>query len=346
MSETRKDDAPGNGEISAAYRARSAEMPPAELDARILAAAHRAVGSRPGGARHRWFRWIDAPFATAAVVLVSATLILLMREEGMLGRRAATEAKRAEETAVQAPAAKAIENGAADVSAPAAPTQARARAEEEADAVAPQGEPPAAASEAPAAANATISPEAGTAAPAPPAEPLQRDALAPPAPAAERSGAPSGVSTEGAGPTAPVEGRETAPEPFPAEAPAADATLRQQAAPPAGTSERAAAMPSTPDSESRPAPAAAPPPAVAPGPAELRAPAAEAEAAAGASRLAKEKAAGPVAQTPEERWLQEIRELLRAGRFTDAQLSLARFVKAYPGYQVPADILDALKPAD
>jgi TolA-binding protein len=105
-------------------------------------------------------------------------------------------------------------------------------------------------------------------------------------------------------------------------------------------------MPSTPDSESRPAPAAALPPALAPGPAELRAPAADEEAAASASRLAKEKAAGPAAQTPEERWLQEIRELLRAGKFTDAQLSLARFVKAYPGYQVPADILDALKPAD
>lgn len=345
MSETRKDDAPGNGEISAAYRARSAEMPPAELDARILAAAHRAVGSRPGEPRHRWFRWIDAPFATAAVVLVSATLIVLLREEGMLGRRAATEAKRAEETALQAPAATAIQNGAADVSAPAAPAQARARAEE-ADAITPQGEPPAATAEAPAAANATISPGAGTAAPAPPAEPQQRDALAPLAPAAERTGAPSGVSTEGAGPTAPVVGREAAPEPFPAEAPAAETAIRQQAAPPAGTPERAAAMPSTPDSESRPAPAAALPPAVAPGPAELRAPAAEEEAAASASRLAKEKTAGPAAQTPEERWLQEIRELLRAGKFTDAQLSLARFVKAYPGYRVPADILDALKPAD
>ncbi len=348
MSEARNDDPRRNGEISAAYRTRSAETPPAGLDARILAAAHRAVGSRPGGRRYRWSRWIDAPFATAAVILVSATLIVLMREEGMLGQRAAKEAKRAaatQERAVPAPAPAAppavIENGAAAMSAPAVPAQTRARAEEETGGIAPQGEPPAAA-------NAVVSPQGGTAAPAPQPESQRHDALSPAAApvAGESARAPGGVSDEGAGSMAPIEKREASPEPFPAEAPAADTTIRQQAAPPSGTSERAAATPSTPDAGLRAAPAGAPPRAAAPGSAELQAPAADVEEATAAGKLAREKTAGPAVQTPEERWLAEIRELVRAGKFTDAQLSLARFVRAYPDYRVPADILDALKPAD
>lgn len=347
MTETRNDDQPGNGELSAAYRARSAEMPPAELDARILAAAHRAVGSRPGGRRHLWFRWIDAPLATAAVVLVSATLMLLMREEGMLGQRAGTEARRAtatQEKAVPAPAATAIESGADDVAAPTAPPQARASAEEETGAIAPRDEAQPKKAEAPASANATISPEAGAAAPAPPAGRPRHDA---PAPAVgETAIVPGRDSVEGAGTAAPTAERHTSPEAFPAEAPAADTTVSPQAMPPTGTPDRAPAMPATPDASSQAAPAGAPPRGVAPGSAEREASADDTGMAATAQRLAKEKAAGPAAQTPEERWLQEIRELVRAGKFTDAQLSLARFVKAYPDYQVPADILEALKPAD
>lgn len=347
MSEARNDDPRRDGEISAAYRTRSAESPPAGLDARILAAAHRAAGGRPGGRKHRWSRWIDAPFATAAVVLVSATLIVLMREEDMLGQRAAKEAKRAsatQERAVQAPVPAAppavIENGAADMSRPAAPAEVRARAEEETGASAPQREPPAAA-------NASSSPKGGTAVPAPP-EPQRHDALAPAtAPiTGERAQAPGGVSVEGSGPMPPLEKREAAPEPFPAEAPAAAATIRQQAAPPAATPGRAAVMPSAPDASLRAAPAGAPPRAAAPRSAEVQAPAADVEEAGTAGKLAREKTAGPAVQTPEERWLAEIRELVRAGKFTDAQLSLARFVRAYPDYRVPADIIDALKPAD
>lgn len=336
MTDTRNDDQPGNGELSAAYRARSAEMPPAELDARILAAAHRAVGSRADGRRHLWFRWIDAPLATAAVVLVSATLMLLMREEGMLGQRAGTEARRAtatQEKAVPAPAATAIESGADDVPAPTAPPQARAGAEEETGAIAPRDEAQPKKADAPASANATISPEAGAAVPAPPAGRPRHDA---PAPAVgETAIVPARDSVEAAGVAAPTAERPTSPEAFPAEAPAADTTVSPQAMPPTGT----------PDASSQAAPAGAPPRAV-PGSAEREASADDAGMAATAQRLAKAKAAGPAAQTPEERWLQEIRELVRAGKFTDAQLSLARFVKAYPDYQVPADILEALKPAD
>ncbi|MCG3200331.1 MAG: hypothetical protein NFCOHLIN_00182 [Gammaproteobacteria bacterium] len=105
-------------------------------------------------------------------------------------------------------------------------------------------------------------------------------------------------------------------------------------------------MPSTTDGQLQAAPAGAPARAITPEPVEPQAPAANAEEAATAGRLAKDKAAGLAVQTPEERWLEEIRELIRGGRFTDAQLSLARFVKAYPDHRVPADILDALKPAD
>jgi hypothetical protein len=55
---------------------------------------------------------------------------------------------------------------------------------------------------------------------------------------------------------------------------------------------------------------------------------------------------GATVPSPEVRWLEEIRALIRDGKYSDAQLSLARFVKTYPDYRVPADILQALKPAD
>ena len=50
--------------LADAWRAHSAEMPPAELDAAILAAAHRAVGSAPQGSAQRAAAGTQSPDAT------------------------------------------------------------------------------------------------------------------------------------------------------------------------------------------------------------------------------------------------------------------------------------------
>ena len=375
MSNTRKDEPPRDGEISAAYRTRAGETPPAELDARIVAAAHRAVGSRPGGGGRRWFRWIDAPIATAAVVLVSATLVLLMREEGMLGQRAAKEAKQSagtETTATSAPPVPTatspaalpapLRDGAADnvaLPAPAAPAESEAKAglaapaleSQATESAIPEPEAPAtmpSEQHVPAAATAPV--DAAAEADVPPAEPQRRDAIAPPSPVdREVPAARAGEATGAAESIAPVEERkrEASPEAFPGGGAASrEAELEQQAVPTTEAPGGAPAMQSAPDATSGVTRSEAPPRAVAPAQGEGAAPAATMDEEAKKSTLSTEKSVGATAPSPEVRWLEEIRTLIRDGKYSDAQLSLARFVKAYPDYRVPADILQALKPAD
>jgi hypothetical protein len=83
------------------YREAAHEAPPAHLDAAILAAARREVGSRPRSVASALRRW-HVPVSIAAVVVVSVTLVILVREEEMAERpmqapvpAAATPAERA-----------------------------------------------------------------------------------------------------------------------------------------------------------------------------------------------------------------------------------------------------------
>ena len=68
-------------QLAADYRLASEEMPPASLDERICAAARREVGAGPRR-QSRWSAW-QMPMSLAAVVLLSVTLVLMMREEGV-----------------------------------------------------------------------------------------------------------------------------------------------------------------------------------------------------------------------------------------------------------------------
>jgi hypothetical protein len=70
------------------------EEPPARLDAAIQAAARRAVGARPQPVGARLRRW-GVPISIAAVVVVSVSLVTLMREQG---------AGRLDESSLPAPA--------------------------------------------------------------------------------------------------------------------------------------------------------------------------------------------------------------------------------------------------
>jgi len=66
--------------LEKAYRAGAHEEPPAHLDAAIRAAARRAVGAGPVGAMR--FRNWSVPLSLAAVVVLSVTVVTMMRDEG------------------------------------------------------------------------------------------------------------------------------------------------------------------------------------------------------------------------------------------------------------------------
>ena len=67
--------------LAEAYRAGAQQQPPERLDDAIRAAARRAVAAGPRRGADRPRRW-SIPLSLAAVVLLSVTLVTMMREEG------------------------------------------------------------------------------------------------------------------------------------------------------------------------------------------------------------------------------------------------------------------------
>ena len=78
---------PGEAELARVYRAGGGEEPPPALDAKILSAARRAVGTPAKPAHLRW----AAPLSTAAVVVLAVGVVLLMTRQGTLNHRTAQE---------------------------------------------------------------------------------------------------------------------------------------------------------------------------------------------------------------------------------------------------------------
>jgi hypothetical protein len=74
-------DPPRDPILDRAYAAGAREEPPARLDAAILAAARREVGARPQRLNSVLRAW-RAPVALAAVLVLSVSVVLLLREEG------------------------------------------------------------------------------------------------------------------------------------------------------------------------------------------------------------------------------------------------------------------------
>lgn len=74
-------DAERDPRLERLYREAARETPPAHLDASILAAARREAGARPRSLSSALRRW-HVPVSIAAVVIVSASLVILVREEG------------------------------------------------------------------------------------------------------------------------------------------------------------------------------------------------------------------------------------------------------------------------
>ncbi len=79
---TPKTDMERDPQLTAGYRAGAREEPPAHLDAALRAAARREVGAGPGSAGAARFRNWGVPVSLAAVVVLSATVVMMMREEG------------------------------------------------------------------------------------------------------------------------------------------------------------------------------------------------------------------------------------------------------------------------
>ncbi len=81
MSETPQNDLERDAMLTAIYRTAGQDAPPVALDAAILAAARREVGARPHPAGFSFGGSWRTSLSIAAVLVLSVSLVTLMREE-------------------------------------------------------------------------------------------------------------------------------------------------------------------------------------------------------------------------------------------------------------------------
>ena len=336
------DALPRDEALSSAYReledsARAG--PPAALDARILAAAREAVAAprRPARAPLPWWRRLVVPVSVAAVLLVSATLTLMVHDE---------------QQKALAPAPAATPGAAPSGSATSTPQAPLLRQEsDQRDQNRSTG----------ASSNAPVAPELSNEAPAPVAPEPKAKAPAKradesakelrkieAAPAADTAAARSAPARATLPTPAPFPPAAPAPATKPAAAPVEDGASAAGAAP--GAAVGGALAPALPRREGEPrgrvlreapqsrepapfAPdAATPPPSgVSTEPAMRSRDASERESR---SNLRLEQKADRSPQA----WLEEIRELRRAGRDVEWREALERFRARYPDHPLPEDL--------
>lgn len=129
------DALPGEADVARAYRAAAQDAPPASLDARILAEAQRAV-AKPKARAPFGGHWA-IPLSTAAVIVLSLGVVLLLSEQGALNHREVSVPMVAE-APLQAPA-RSAPAAPPEPAPPAAPPPAKAKLSESAQGVmAPQ----------------------------------------------------------------------------------------------------------------------------------------------------------------------------------------------------------------
>jgi len=317
--------------IDRAYAAAPLEEPPAALDAAILAAAHREVHARPRPAASYARRW-QVPVSIAAVVVLSATLLVQMRNEGLdrlddRGLREQESLSRLERTP-DAMTARNVPGTPVPAEAPSADTvgsrmrrDAAVSGSADREQAARQEErlpAPAAARESPTSAETRhfqFEPAARDAVPAAnvagqPAEP------APKAVARKEDSAPLAApdAVRRAGVLAPTAPGGAAP---------LQAEADQQAR---RTAEAAAARASA---DANPAPAS--PPAAKAAPAAPR----SAPFGALASRIAPWEG---LEQAPPERWIERMESLRRDGHEDLFQATLKEFQRRFPGHPLPPSL--------
>ena len=331
--------------LDRAYAGIPRDEPPAALDAAIRAAARREVGSRPRSLRTALRTW-RTPVSLAAVVVLSVSVVLLMKEEGAdrldardppSVRGLAVEEARPP-AAAPSPAPKKDEAGAmrrdSETTSGARPGDAAARRNEPATGAqvlgdaGPAGDPRSAARQAP-------SPQSGA-----DRERAQADpALSQARPLAkEAQSAPELKRLEQSAP-APAEPQarsdaRSAPPPKPfSDLPAAQPAPQREV--PAMRAETDAGAKASEDRDARWAPGAS-----------ARGEAAPAQPPAGSlsrgAAAAGAAAAPPVwagfEREPAEKWIARMEELRRTGQRSQAREMLAEFKRRFPDFPVPASL--------
>ena len=100
----RTDPLPGEAELSRVYRAGGNDTPPVELDARILAEARRAV-AKPNVRGPFGSNW-TVPLSTAAVMVLTLGILLVVSEQSPLDRRDEIAPMAGEPPALSTPGAR------------------------------------------------------------------------------------------------------------------------------------------------------------------------------------------------------------------------------------------------
>ena len=360
MSKPSHNEAERDARLTALYRAAADDAPPPALDAAILAAARREVGARPRPAGFAFSRSWRTSLSIAAVLVLSVSLVTLMREEApelVAPPRAdmpdadskLKSAGMAQETA--GPAASGLmreeqrsKNIGLKPPQSASPSGLGMRQPEfaeafpkskkdtagklEADAMAPaelakrRVEPSAVAD----ARDNKIAAAAEPQRQAPKPDVLRDMAQAPPAVPATMAGSVASMAENKAQvKTDPARSDRAETEPR-MRAQAEYAPAKQVAE--AMSAEVPAAKPPPPPPRPAAASMVAPPqatPAPPPPPVAV-------------SKLER------AADLPPEKWLERIEELRKQGRFDEAKTSLAEFRKRYPDYRLPDALKDWAKP--
>ena len=337
MSVETRADAERDEGLSRLYRSAARDEPPTALDAAMRAVAHRAVGAAPRAVGARPGRW-HVPVSVAAVVMLSATLVIMMREEAP----ELTESPQTQLPALPAPPDR-------------APTGSPRSPAQDADSVAPtpaeqknlgprQQREPARAGPGSSEPQATVQGSGSSGAPR--AERRNGPPETPPVPAPARPEAfPSGSGAPGT--AAAVSPQRQSDE----EARQRDRRDPAFAEPPRAERDatpRLAELAKAPTSPPAEAEASATPKAEAAGASarEKESPLAQAEpksAAKAASRMARAPAAA-AATLPPEKWLDQIEALRKQGRGDEARASLAEFRRRYPDYPLRDSLRDLAQP--
>jgi len=333
-------DEPQDERLSRLYRETGAPEPGADLDAAILAAAHREAHARPRLAGSPLRRW-RVPVSIAAVVVISASLVTLMVEEG--GDRLNEQQRALRESMPRAAPAPASPQP--DQSAPAGPAAgavAEPAARLDDTRLAPKrkdasgtARPPSEHERAAAAQGAARYPSKIEQAPAvPPTPSTAPQPFAAPPPASEAArGETAGRPAQQQDATAPAAPDVVLRDRAPSDGPVG----RLQSAPRRDLAEDSGApLPAAPRARSSPGARGVDEPSLSRAPAGAATEVAAAKAAARPAPSPRGAAlARELVDQPPEKWLERVEQLRREDRNTDADELLAEFRKRFPDYPVP-----------
>jgi hypothetical protein len=292
-------DAERDARLDRLYREGGGEMPPARLDAAILAAAHREVGARPRPQSSPLRHW-SVPVSIAALVVLSVSLVTLVQEEG--------DNRLTEIPPVTPPPA--LEPKASPL-APAAMAEAGREDRSE-----PRRSERLAAPAASTLAPLMPQPQAGA--------PALPNLLAKPAPApSARARDEATVDMRGMAAESPYSLESRRPVTQGAQAPASPVTAKEAPAAMAGR-----VMSSAPPAPAQPAAQPVPKAAVSDQGRSME--------AGGSAVLQRPPIWSDLERQPPEKWLERIEELRRASRTAELNDLLAEFRKRFPDRPLPA----------